>query len=366
MSDVFSNPGNAAYFADLGITIEPAGAMHVEPWRPNPILGFVPVVGINRGTTGLGIRRVAEISSIIAYAENTALVDQAWPAITTIDPSVGGRGYSLSHTSQGMLRVSGPNWDKMSAVMQELVLRAIVNDITHGSTNGIMQLAASITDVTDDAAGNATLEGLLNCVLKTGRPSVAFYDPVGIRGLIDSIRADGAYFASQGLSDSVRRMADAFQDDQIASAGFFAEIFGCRIHQTVDRDRGAGLTGLYENGGVTHALVMSDFRRRMDAGSVGGMNQYANTAPPIVLEGYYDCIPGLRAVQEPEPQWKVIENTALAGMFPEHGSQIGIARWADVGNNVAGAKDDFGVIFDPILTNGDLARCHQYQTAYVV
>src|SRR3990167_6245617 len=106
MSDTFSNPGNASYFADLGLTIVPAPVLHGTTWRPHPILRYVPVMVVERGSTGRGIRTMADFSAALAFSENTALTDQAMPTITSTNPTMAGRGFSLSQTVQGMMRVA--------------------------------------------------------------------------------------------------------------------------------------------------------------------------------------------------------------------------------------------------------------------
>lgn len=361
----FSNPGNAAYYADLGITIKPARVMHGTTWRPHPILGWIPVVSIPRGQTGWGIRTMADFSAALSFAENTALTDQAMPTITSVNPTLVGRGFSYSQTVQGRQRVADEDWGQLVTIRDQKVSRVIMDDLTNGSTNGITALSSGITDVTTDAAGNASLDGLLTCIDAVGKPAVAFYDAVGVRGIVDSIRAEGGLYANSGLSDQVRRIADTFQPDSISDDGFVLELFGCRVYQTNDRS-GDG-SRLYEDGGITHGIVMADTKRRLQAAQGGGsLYQYQNVAPPIILMGRADPIPDMPRVNESVIEWLKIENPPMAEALGINPGQniICFASWFDVGINVAGHKRDFGGEFDPILANGGYARCHQYLSSY--
>lgn len=367
MSDTFSNPGNASFFADLGITIRPGKVQHANTWRPHPILGFIPVVSIPNGSTGQGVRRWADWSAGIAFSENTAMTDQAHPSITTVDPTLVGRGFSYSQTVQGRQRVADGDWDHTEKIRDQKVVRVLVDDLTHlsGNANSIIALSSSVTDVTVDAAGNASLDGLFACIRAVGRPAVAFYDAVGIQGIVDSMRAEGNLYANQGVSAQVARAVGDFQPDMVAADGFCFEIAGCRIYQTNERE-GDG-TRLYEDSSITHGIVMADFRRRMEAARGGSaLYQYNDVAFPIVLEGRADPIPGLPDILQPDPEFLVFRNPpGLQGMIADGDRQmVAYGRWLDIGNNVAGYKYDFGGQFDPILANSGYIRCHQYATTY--
>lgn len=366
MSDTFSNVGGNSYFADLGITTKPMRVQHGSFWRPASYLRHIPVVTIPRGMSGLGVRTMADFSAAVAFSENTAMTDQAMPTITSTNPTLVGRGFSYSQSVQGRQRVADADWPAVEKIRDQKVRRVLVDDMTHlsGNSNSIAALSASITDITRDAAGNASLDGLFDACEAVGYPAVAHYDLVGFRGIQDGIRAEGHLYANQGVSDQVRRMMDKFEPDMIADDGFIVEINKCRIYLTNDRSGDA--THLYETGGVTHALVMRDFTRSMDAGRQGNsLYQFEDVAAPIILMGRADPVPGLPAVHDVQ-QFLKIEDPALAdalGIDPGE-RVIVFASWLDIGNNVAGFKRDFGGEYDPILANANYARCHQYLTTY--
>lgn len=367
MSDVFSNPTNGAYLADLGITIRPMGVQHGNFWRPHPLLAFVPVISIPRGQTGWGVRRMADFSAGIAMTENTAMTDQAMPTITSVDPTLVGRGFSYSQTVQGRQRVADADFPQFEKIRDQKIVRVLIDDLTHlsGNANSMIALSASITDITRDAAGNATLDGLFDCAEAVGYPAVAFYDLVGIRGIQDSIRAEGGYYASEGVSDQVRRMMDKWTPDMLSDNGFMVEIGKTRIFCT--NDRAGDATRLYETSSITHGLVLRDFTRSMEAGRAGGPSyQYEDVTAPIILQGREDAIPDLPKIQDPNPKWLTVKDPNLAKSLgiTEGGRVVCFASWLDIGNNVAGYKRDFGGEMDPILANSGYARCHQYLTAY--
>ena len=170
MSDTYSNVTGDTYLADLGLAAVPTPIYHSDVWRPHPILDFVPVMTVRRGRTGDEIQVMADISSILSFAENTALVDQAMPSITGFAPTLVGRGYSWSQSVQGRQRVADENWPQFEAVRDDKVIRAMVDDLTHGTTNSITLLSSGVTDITVDAAGNASLDGLITAVHAVGRP----------------------------------------------------------------------------------------------------------------------------------------------------------------------------------------------------
>lgn len=362
MADTFSNVTGDTYLTDLGITIRPASVLHGAVWRPHPILAFCPVMEIPRGQTGWGVRTMADFSAALSFAENTALTDQAAPTITSVNPTLVGRGFSLSHSVQGRQRVSDDQWPQYEKVMLQKVLRVMIDDLTHGSTNGITPLSSAFTDITVDSGANASLDGFITAVLAVSKPAVAFYDAVGIQGLIDSIRAEGHLYANQGVTDQVRRSVDAFSPDMIHSDGFVFEIAGCRVYQTNNKTGDA--SRLYETGGDTHAIIMSDHRRRMEAARGNPMSQYDLVAPPIVVQGRRDPIPDLPRVHDP----KVMFALASGGEMPNEigmDGRVELWSWFDLGNNVAGHKRDYAWVFDPIATSAADIRCHPYSTTYV-
>lgn len=367
MSDVFSNPGNATYWADLGLTTVPMRVQHSNFWRPASYLRHIPVISIPRGRTGNGVRTMADWTAAIAFSENTALVDQSMPTITSTNPTLVGRGFSYSQTVQGRQRVADGDWEAAERVRDQKVRRIIVDDLTHlaGNANSIAALTASITDITRDAAGNASLDGLFDTCEAVGYPAVAHYDLVGFRGIQDSIRAEGHLYANDGVTDQIRRMMDKFEPDMISDDGFVVEINKCRIYITNDRVSDA--THLYEIGGVTHGLILRDFRRSMEAGRQGSaLYQFEDVAAPIILMGREDPIPGLPQIHDVDLEWLRIEDPSLAddlGIEPG-GRVIAVASWLDIGHDVAGHKRDFGYEADPVLANSGYARAHQYLTTY--
>lgn len=361
MADTFSNVTGNTYLADLGITVRPTPVYHSDVWRPHPMLDYIPVIVTERGITGNEIQVMADISSILSFAENTALTDQAMPAITGFAPTLVGRGYSWSQSVQGRQRVADRDWPQFELVRAQKVVRAMVDDLTHGSTNSFTLLSAGITDITVDAAGNATLDGLLMAVQAVGRPAVAFYDAIGIQGLIESIRSEGAYYASEGVSEQVRRLVDKYTPDQIHPDGFVFEVFGCKVFQTNNKSGDA--TRLYENSSITHAIVMADHKRRAQAAKGNPMAQYDLVPPPFVLHGREDPIPDMPKVHDPQEILSLKGGAEMPNVVGMNG-RILLKSWLDLGNNVAGLKRDFGWEFDPILvTSGDV-RCHQYLTTF--
>ena len=362
MSDTYSNPAGNTYLADLGITVQPTGVVHSDVWRIHPIMRYIPVASVMRGITGDEIQVMADFSAALSFAENTALTDQAMPSITGYAPTLVGRGFSVSQSVQGRQRVSDDRWPAFEKIRAQKVLRVMIDDLSHGATNSVILLSSGFTDVTDDAAGNASLDGFLTCVFAVSRPSVAFYDVVGIKGIVDGIRAEGHLYANDGVTDQIRRFFAEWTPDQIHSeTGFVAEIAGCRIHQTNNKTGDA--SRLYETGGVTHGIVMADHMRRLQAAKSNPMSQYEDVAPPIVVVGREDPIPDLPAVHQPKDEFVLTSGPAMPNMVLKPG-KVTLKSWYDLGNNVAGYKRDYGWDVDAIAPNAADIRCHQYLSTY--
>lgn len=350
----FSNPGDSTYFADLGLGAVPLPPLHSKTWRPHPWLRFVPVIGVPNGQTGHNVMTVADWTAALAKSENVALVDQAMPTISGTAPTIVDRGFAYAETTKGHRRISAEMRAQYQTLVDQKLMRLAFDDMSHGSVNSLVQLTASMTDITVDASGNLSLDGLLAAIHRVGAPCVAFICADGIQGLADSIRAEGLMAA---LPEQARQWAGAY-DGKIHGDGYVTSLWGCRIYQTNNNNQEA--SRLYENGGMTHAVVMADITARNAAS--GSENQYDLTAPPVLIQAIENPLEGLPSQFNPR-KLAELKSGSLGKALGRPGS-VGIYACDDISQGPLGEKTMLAWAADFQITDSSAICAVQYQSAY--
>lgn len=333
-------PINIAAVTLLGQSVLPLSLKFADIWRIHPVLMGCAWEEIKVGGQNAGARRIADFGSVVVtIAENATTTDIALPTITASNSTELARGISVALTSQAFDAIE--DFGHFEGILDDLVMHALIDDLTHGSGNGVTALAASMTAVSTDSGANASVDGLLNCIDGVASQgdvnTMGFYDRVGFRGLLDWCIANGQQITSSpGLVDQAKALLAKYGTDAgNAPDGYSGlEIAGCRIYLTNKAGQ------FYTNGGDTYGLVMPDLSR------------HPEVQPPITIMARKNPI-AMRADGDP----KIIATLGPRG-------ELGIGMYRDTSANINGKKLDYTLRFDPVLTNTNV-RAHRYNTTYV-